>query len=434
MTPRDSTLAGALPEAPLHSATEPVADPSYLPAATQPAARAELSEGSEASEASAAPKSEQTAATTHAIRAALGTPMRVAVLGLFSIALLGALYFSQPLLLPILIAVLLALLLRPLVGMLERLRIPCGLASIAVISILLLVIGTLGSYLYEPAQRWVNVGPGQISELRKKFSVLRAPVDAVDDSIAKVTEATSAGNRLRPREVVIERRSLIGMLNDAQGYMVGALAALILLFFLLASGDMLLRKLIRVIPKFRDKIVAVEITRTIQAQIGRYFVSITVINIGLGVLVALSMRMVGMPTPELIGAMAALLNFIPYIGSAIMLVAVTMVSILTFDEPSVMLIPPLIYLGLTVLEGQVVQPLMIGRRLNMPPVVLFTWVLLWGWLWGVGGVLIAVPLLVALKICADHIPSWAPVAEFLSRDTEPGSGRDSEPDRPPPDK
>jgi predicted PurR-regulated permease PerM len=280
----------------------------------------------------------------------------------------------------------------------------------------------------------VNVGPGQIAELRKKFSVLRAPVDAVDDSIAKVTEATSAGNRLPPREVVIERRSLIGMLNDAQGYMVGALATLILLFFLLASGDMLLRKLIRVIPKFRDKIVAVEITRTIQSQIGRYFASITMINIGLGVLVALSMRMVGMPTPELIGAMAALLNFIPYVGSAIMLVAVTMLSILTFDEPSVMLIPPLIYLGLTVLEGQVVQPLLIGRRLNMPPVVLFTWVLLWGWLWGVGGVLIAVPLLVALKICADHISSWAPVAEFLSRDTEPEIGRDSGLDSRPPDR
>ncbi len=345
--------------------------------------------------------------------------MRVAVVGLFALALVGALYFSRPLLLPILVAVLLTLLLSPLVALLERLRIPRGLAAVGLISTLLLVIGTLGSYLYGPAQQWMNAGPEQIDELREKFSVLRAPVEAVQDAREKVTEATSPGNKLPPREVVVERRSLMGMLTNTQAYLVGALATVILLFFLLASGDMFLRKLIRVIPKFRDKIVAVEITRTIQSQIGRYFASITMINIGLGVLVALSMRMVDMPTPALIGAMAALVNFIPYIGSAIMLVVVTLLSIVTFDVPSAMAIPPLLYLGLTVLEGQVVQPLVLGHRLNMPPVVVFTWVLLWGWLWGVGGVAVAVPLLVALKICADHIPSWASIAEFLSRDTEP---------------
>jgi len=117
--------------------------------------------------------------------------------------------------------------------------------------------------------------------------------------------------------------------------------------------------------------------------------------------------------------MAAVLNFIPYIGSAFMLVVVTLMSILTFDVPSAMVIPPLVYLGLTVLEGQVVQPLVLGKRLDMPPVVVFTWVLLWGWLWGVGGVAVAIPLLVALKICADHIPSWASIAELLSGDNVP---------------
>jgi len=408
----ESAPEGALSAPPLDAATEPVVHASDPPAAAQPATRAEPSAGP------APPDGEAKAAAT-AIRTGLGAPMRVAVVGLFSLALVGALYFSRPLLLPILIAVLLALLLTPLVALLERLRIPRGLAAVAVVSILLLVIGTLGSYLYGQAQVWMNAGPVQLAELREKFSVLRAPVEAVQEATEQVTEATSAGSKLPPREVVIERRSLMGMLTDTQAYLVGTLATVILLFFLLASGDLFLRKLIRVIPKFRNKIVAVEITRTIQSQIGRYFASITMINIGLGVLVALSMRIVDMPTPALIGAMAALLNFIPYIGSAIMLVVVTLLSILTFDVPSAMVIPPLVYLGLTVLEGQVVQPLALGRQLNMPPVVLFTWVLLWGWLWGVGGVAVAVPLLVALKICADHIPSWTSIAEFLSSDNEP---------------
>jgi predicted PurR-regulated permease PerM len=413
MNTRDSEPEGALSVQPLDAATEPVVHSSDPPAAAQTATRAEHSA------VSAPPDGGAKAAATLVIRAALGAPMRVAVVGLFALALVGALYVSRPLLLPILIAVLLALLLTPLVALLERLRIPRGLAAVAVVSTLLLLIGTLGSYLYGPAQKWMNVGPVQIAELREKFSVLRVPVEAVQDVTEKVTEATSTGSKLPPREVVIERRSLIGMLTSTQSYVVGTLATVILLFFLLASGDMFLRKLIRVIPKFRDKIVAVEITRSIQTQIGRYFASITVINIGLGVLVALSMRMVDMPTPALIGAMAAVLNFIPYIGSAFMLVVVTLMSILTFDVPSAMVIPPLVYLGLTVLEGQVVQPLVLGKRLDMPPVVVFTWVLLWGWLWGVGGVAVAIPLLVALKICADHIPSWASIAELLSGDNVP---------------
>lgn len=344
--------------------------------------------------------------------------MRVSVAGLFALSLLGALYFSRPLLLPILIAVLLTLLLSPVVALLERVRVPRALASLAVVACALLLLGSLGSYLYAPAQQWINAGPQQIDELREKFSVIRAPVDAVQEATGKVAEATAPTGKPPPREVVVERRSLIGILTNTQAYLVGALATMLMLFFLLASGDMLLRKLIRVIPRFRDKVVAVEIARMIQSQIGRYFASITMINVGLGVAVMLAMAATGMPTPVLLGTIAALVNFIPYVGSALMLLVVTLLSVLTFDVPSAMVIPPLVYLGLTVLEGQVIQPLVLGHRLNMPPVVVFAWILLWGWLWGVAGVVVAVPLLVALKICADHIPSWAPVAEFLGRDTE----------------
>jgi predicted PurR-regulated permease PerM len=349
---------------------------------------------------------------------ALSAPVRVAVIGMFGFALAAGLFFARSLLLPICIAILLTLLLAPMVQALERVRVPRSLGSGLVVIMLLVLLGALGSYIYAPAQRWITGAPQQFQELREKFERIREPVQAVQDATERISEAAVPEPESQPREVVVEQRSFLGTISATQAYAVGIIITVVLLFFLLASGDMFLRKLIRVIPKFRDKIVAVEIARSIQAQIARYFASITMINICLGVVVAAAMYLLGMPTPALLGTLAALLNFIPYIGSAIMLAVVTFVALISFDEPSQIVLVGLVYLTLNIVEGHLVQPLVLGQRLSMPPVVVFAWVLLWGWLWGVGGVAIAVPMLVVVKICADHIPSWAPLAEFLGSELE----------------
>jgi predicted PurR-regulated permease PerM len=349
---------------------------------------------------------------------ALSAPVRVAVVGMFGFALAGGLFFARSLLLPICIAILLTLLLAPMVHALERVRVPRSLSAGLVVIMLLVLLGALGSYIYAPAQRWIAGAPQQFQELSEKFERIREPVQAVQDATERISEAAVPEPDSPPREVVVEQRSFLGTIGATQAYAVGVVITVVLLFFLLASGDMFLRKLIRVIPRFRDKIVAVEIARSIQAQIARYFASITMINICLGLVVAAAMRLLGMPTPALLGTLAALLNFIPYIGSAIMLAVVAFVALISFDEPSQIVLVGLVYLTLTIVEGQLVQPLVLGQRLSMPPVVVFAWVLLWGWLWGVGGVAIAVPMLVVVKICADHIPSWAPLAEFLGSELE----------------
>jgi predicted PurR-regulated permease PerM len=198
---------------------------------------------------------------------------------------------------------------------------------------------------------------------------------------------------------------------------VGAvLVTLMLLYFLLASGDLFLRKLIRVIPGLRDRILAVEISRSVQGEIGRYFAATTLINIGLGVATTLVMMALGMPSPALIGTAAALLNFLPYVGAAATLLGIFVVAAFAFDGATQILLPALAFLTLTTIEGQLVQPIVLGRRLALNPVAVFIWVLLWGWLWGVPGLLVAVPMLVALRICAGKIPSLSPLAELLSRD------------------
>lgn len=344
------------------------------------------------------------------------SPQRIALLGTFAIAGIAALHAGQSFLLPVIVAVLLSLLLSPAVGALERLRVPRSLGALVVLLASIATVGALATHLTAPAQEWLAAGPEQVDELRRKFRLLRQPVDAVKDASDRVAEIAADEPAARPREVVIERRFAPAFVDWAKPVAISVTSVLILLYFLLASGDLFLRKLIRVTPRLRDKIRAIEIARSVQHRIGRYFASITAINAGLGLVVALTMGALGMPTPALIGTIVAVLNFVPYLGPLVSLVLITLVSTVTFDAIGPIVLPPAVFLAITTIEGQVIQPIVLGRQLSTAAVTMFLWVMFWGWLWGVGGVAVAVPLLVAVKICAEHIPSWSALAELLGRD------------------
>ena len=343
--------------------------------------------------------------------------VRVAALGSFLLGVLVALYLARAILLPVLIAMLLALLLSPVVALFERMRLPRPLGALIVLVAVLAALGGLGMRLSGPAQQWLNAGPQQMAQLRYKLRLLTRPVEAVKGATDRVAEMTTPEPAGKPaREVVVERRTLSGLINNTQAALVSTTTVIILLYFLLASGDLFLRKLIRIIPNLRDKIRAVEISRTIQVQIGRYFGAITAINVTLGIVVGLVVGWIGLPTPALIGTLVAIFNFLPYLGPLCSLALITVVSAMTFDTLPHVLTAPLAFAAITLIEGQVIQPVVLGRHLSTTAVVLFLWIVFWGWMWGVGGVVVAVPLLVVVKICAEHIPSWAPIAEFLGRD------------------
>jgi predicted PurR-regulated permease PerM len=191
---------------------------------------------------------------------------------------------------------------------------------------------------------------------------------------------------------------------------------ILLVYFLLASGDLFLRKMVRIIPRLPDKIRAAEIAREIQREVGRYFATVTLINIGLGIATAVLMWLLGMPTPLLWGVVVAALNFLPYLGALISTVTLGLVALLTFDSPLQALAPPAAFLVLNFVEDQLVLPYVLGRRFAVNPVLIFLWVLVCTWVWGVAGVLLAVPLLVAVRICAERVPAMAPVAAMIARD------------------
>ena len=186
-----------------------------------------------------------------------------------------------------------------------------------------------------------------------------------------------------------------------------------LLFFLLASGDLFLRKLVSVLPSFHDKKLAVEISHQIEHDVSRYLLVISCINAVFGAAVGGCMYLLGLLNPLLWGVMVGLLHFIPFLGAVVGISVVTMVALVTLDSMETIVLVTVVYLALNLLEEYLVLPWILGCWLLLNPVVVFLWLIFWGWLWGVSGALMAISLLEILKIICDHIELLGAIGEFL---------------------
>ena len=187
----------------------------------------------------------------------------------------------------------------------------------------------------------------------------------------------------------------------------------VLLYFLLAVGDLFLEKLIKVLPQLGDKKKAVAIVRETEASISTYLFTVTLVNLGLGLVVALVMHLVGMPNPLLWGALAGLAEFVPYLGATVMLIMLSLAGLVTFPQLGHAMLVPGAYLAVNLVQANFVTPTVLGRRLTLNPVAILLGLVFWWWLWGVGGAFIAVPILATFKIFCDHIEALAPIGEFL---------------------
>ena len=372
------------------------------------------SESAREAHLSAPNASNKTLATTALVN---NSHSEVALVGLVILATLYTLYFARALMLPVVLAVLFSILLAPSVRALRRVHVPEAFGALIVLLVVMAVLGFAIDKLSEPATEWLNKAPQSLSQIELKTKTLKNFVGEIRRLTDRITTMTRGPGEKPPREVVVENVNWSGvLLGQTQYFLVGSLSTLILLYFLLASGDTFLRKLVRILPRLRDKVRAVEVTREIQHEIGRYFLTVGCINIALGVVTAIAMWILGMPNPALWGVLVAILNFIPYVGPTVSLITLTLAALLTFETLSQALLVPLVFIGLTLFEGQFLQPIIVGRRLALNPVVIFISFLVWGWLWGIAGLLIAVPLLVTIKICCDHLQTLAPIAEFLGRE------------------
>lgn len=334
---------------------------------------------------------------------------------LMLLAVLYSLHFAKPVILPVVLALLLSLLLFPLVRQLHRrLRLPMALGAALVLGVLAGTLGLAAMKLVEPAAAWIQTIPERIPELKYRLTTLRKPLDKVREATAQMEEFTKLAEPDGPREVKIRPETPLSLLmTQTPAFFAGFAVTFILLYFMLASGDLFLRKLVRMIPTFEDKRRAVEIAREIEDRVSRYLRTVTAINLGLGAGVGAAAYFVGLENYILWGVVAFVLNFIPYIGALAGILAAFLISLFTFESVGYACLFPCSYLLLNVLEGNFITPVVVGRLLTLNTVMVFVFLMFWGWIWGVAGALLAVPILATVKIICDHIAPLAPIGEFV---------------------
>ncbi len=340
----------------------------------------------------------------------------IALTGLFILACFYTLYFGREFFLPISLAFVFTFLLSPIVRALKTVHIPESLGAALVILGCLGSLGFIGYELSGPLTEWMEKAPEISQKLQGHLRNLKKPVEKITQAGEQVQELAKVGaeEKKPPQRVELKQAGFgDGLFSWTWSFLFGLMVMVILLYFLLGSGDLFLRKLIHVLPRFEDKKTAVQIARKIEDHVSKYLLTVALINAGLGTAGGLAFWALGMPNPMLWGTMAALLNFIPYVGALTVIMTVGLVATATFGSVSHALLVPAVYFVLATLEGNFITPWILGRRLTLNPVVIFIGLTFWGWLWGIVGVLIAVPMLVTFKIFCDHIEPLAPIGEFL---------------------
>jgi predicted PurR-regulated permease PerM len=334
--------------------------------------------------------------------------------GLFLLVLFHTLLVARDLFLPLVLAFFLSFLLSPLLRVLKRAHIPEALGAALLLLVLAGGVG-LGVYsLVTPATEWIAKAPESLTRVQRKLRTLRAPMQQMSRTADEV-ERTIAGEPAITPVAAVKAPSWIkeALFGGTTAFVSEAIVVMVLLYFLLASGDLFLRKLIKVLPTFKDKKRAVEIAREMERNISTYLFTVTLINAGVGVAVGIGVWLMGMPNPVLWGVLACVLTYIPYLGAIVGIGILGLAALLTFDDLGHALAVPAVYMAVSFLEGNFVTPLVLGRRLTLNPVVIFVGLLFWFFLWGIPGALLAVPILAVFKIVCDHVDTLAPIGEFF---------------------
>ena len=333
---------------------------------------------------------------------------------LLTLGLLVACVFAKDLLLPLILGLMLALTLSPVVRIGSRIGIAPPVTAIVVITSLAIGMVGIGYMASGPVGMWLRDAPQLGERLQERLSGLSASVEQMQEAtkeVEKLAEQASGGGTQRVQ--IAEP----GLLNFAVANMatIGGtiVVAFILALFVLASGQMFYAKLVESFPRLSDKKRALKIVYGVEEAISRYLLTITLINAGLGLVIWGLMMAVGLPNAFIWGLVAFSFNFLPILGAIAGTLLVAVYAIITFDTLTFALLAPALYFTATSIEGQLVTPTILGHSLEMNTTSVFVTVIVWAWLWGVPGALIAVPFLVIVKVICDNVSGWQAVGNFL---------------------
>jgi predicted PurR-regulated permease PerM len=328
--------------------------------------------------------------------------------------ILTSVYFARELMLPVFLGIMLALTFSPVVRGFGRIGIPPPVTAFLVMTSLGICGFGAAYFAAGPISTWIDDLPAMGREIQFKLAGLTESVEKIRDASENVENMTEPKGPGAPREVAVERPSILSSAaSGAMTVVTTLVVALVLATFLLASGTLFHEKLVQSFSRFEDKKRALGVVKSVEQRISRYLLSITAINACLGVAIGGAMWLIGLPNFLVWGLVAFLLNYLPFIGAVMGTGLVAGVAILTFDSTAYAFLAPLTYYALTAIEGNFITPALLGRNLELNTVSVFLALVLWGWLWGIAGALMAVPFLVTFKVICDNVPSLAIVGNFL---------------------
>jgi len=334
--------------------------------------------------------------------------------GLLLLASLAACYLAAAILLPIVVAFVLMLVLQPAMRVLQRLHVPRFVAAIFIILVFFGTLVGIGLMLSGPAETWAQKLPSGIPKLQERLSFLNGPISAFQRLMSRAESLTQMTTQSSPLPVTLAGAGLSDRLLDSTRALVGGLLEIILvLFFLLLAGDTFLRRLVEVLPRFKNKRQAVEISQQIESDISAYLMTITLMNVAVGIATGVAAALCGLGDPILWGSVAFLLNYVPILGPLMGVVIFLLAGLLTIDTLWIAVMPAALYLGIHISEGETITPMLLARRFTINPVLVVIALVFWYWMWGVPGAILATPMLAVTKIICDRIEALKPFGHFI---------------------
>jgi len=341
------------------------------------------------------------------------------------LAVFYTLFFAAQIILSFVLALVLTLVLGPAMRLMHRrLHIPRMAAALLLIIAFFSVVGALGYAISVPASDWVAKAPQSLPALIDKLRFLQKPIQLMEHGVQQLQNLMSDDGQQssEPPGMTVKQSSDVGgrilgigstVLQGGRAFLGQGFTVILLLFFFLASSDSLLRRLVEILPRFDEKRRVVAVVTEIEDNISRYLLTISMMNALVGFLNGVAVWLLGMSDPLLFGTLAFLLNYIPIIGPFTGIVIFFFVGIFTFPSIWQAFVPAAIYLGIHILEGETITPMLLARRFTLNPVMVISSLVFWNWLWGIPGALLSTPLLAVTKIVCDHIVVLTPLGHLI---------------------
>jgi predicted PurR-regulated permease PerM len=346
-------------------------------------------------------------------RAPSAITVLLAILVVF--AALTAAYVAAEVVLPVFLAIVLKLLLEPAMRFLTQFHLPRALCAILLILVIFAVLLGFGAFVSGPAVNWAHRLPSELPRVQEKLQFLNRPLKAVTDMLHKA-ETFGQGDQTNSSTLPnIDFASIL--FRGTRHFASGLFETILVLFFLLVSGGTFLRKLVEIMPSFKDKRQVVDLSQQIESNISAYLLTITMMNAVVGTATGLIMWLTGVGDPILWGVVAFFLNYVPIIGPFFGVILFLATGLIVMPTILWGLLPAALYLLVHVLEGETITPVLLARRFTLNPVLVIISLIFWFWMWGVPGAILSVPMLAITKIICDGVGPLNAIGHFLEGET-----------------